>query len=777
MGKLFHKLFFENRRLSRLEVLRSQRLFTVEGSLATIVGTLCWGIFVIGFALHLGASQFQIGILAALPAFANVFQIFSSYFVERLNRRKLYVWSLAIVHRLLLSLLVLIPLVFPPSLSVLVLLIVVFISFSSASISSPAVNKWLSDLVPLEARGKYFGRRNTIMALVGTSLGLVAGRTLDIFPGYRGFLIVYMAGFVFAIMNLASFLLIQEPPIRGEIKRVEFKELFTKPPQNKVFMRFVLYFMLWAFANGLSAPYYSVFMIQRLKLSYTLITILGAVSALMTILSYRLWGYLGDRFSNKAVLEMGCFAIMVLAFLWIFNSPNRYFFVPVIHFFGGLFNAAVALSSFNMLLEVSPEENKSVYIGFFATSTGIVGAVAPILGGGVVTYFSRFSMDLWGFQFGNLQIVFFLTGLLLLLGNFLLLGRLRGAKGTSAFQLLRQLRTYNPLGLGINLYLYTHSTNVDRRIAAGRRLSKLRSPLAVDALVRALDDPDPRVRREAALALGEMKDRSAVDALIEKLDSPEADIETEAALALGKLRDPRSVEHLLKKLEGKDAELKLRSIDALGEIGDRTVRDKLFRMLLAEPQESKEFLVLLDALGKLKDERIVEFGFSLLRESRSRLVRNQILNSIAEIIDERRRFYRFASLDEYEQDAEMLKLVNQSRGVLSSLRRFIPEDEFRAAGERIEGAVDCIGREKYAEIISQLNRVIPVVVKRYLERLKKEEEGERDKVPEAEIEQPLSLCSYFILNQGEIEFSREEVMLFIIAFRQILLRCRDALEG
>jgi hypothetical protein len=54
-----------------------------ESALSTILMTFVGGAFLTGFALIIGASNFQIGLLAALPTFANLSQVFGSYIINK----------------------------------------------------------------------------------------------------------------------------------------------------------------------------------------------------------------------------------------------------------------------------------------------------------------------------------------------------------------------------------------------------------------------------------------------------------------------------------------------------------------------------------------------------------------------------------------------------------------------------------------------------------------------------------------------------------------------
>ncbi len=70
----------------------------------------------------------------------------------------------------------------------------------------------------------------------------------------------------------------------------------------------------------------------------------------------------------------------------------------------------------------------------------------------------------------------------------------------------------------------------------------------VPVLIRAFQDRDPQLRRQAALALGEIKDRRAIEPLCQVLQDECTGVREAAAQALGELGDPRAIDVLVRIL-------------------------------------------------------------------------------------------------------------------------------------------------------------------------------------------------------------------------------------
>ena len=70
------------------EKLKYQNHFLLESGLSFANFTLLNGMFLIGFALLLGADELMIGILASIPLFANILQVFSAFIIDKTGSKK-----------------------------------------------------------------------------------------------------------------------------------------------------------------------------------------------------------------------------------------------------------------------------------------------------------------------------------------------------------------------------------------------------------------------------------------------------------------------------------------------------------------------------------------------------------------------------------------------------------------------------------------------------------------------------------------------------------------
>ena len=118
-------------------------------------------------------------------------------------------------------------------------------------------------------------------------------------------------------------------------------------------------------------------------------------------------------------------------------------------------------------------------------------------------------------------------------------------------------------------------------------------------LAALLHDPDPDLRMQVALALGELQDPAAAEPLRAALEDPDQNVRFHAIEALGRLRAASAVDALAKIAESDDFFLAFAALDALALIHDPRVATRLVR-LLDKPDVRDAAIGMLAAIGDVQ---------------------------------------------------------------------------------------------------------------------------------------------------------------------------------
>jgi len=396
---------------------------TIEGSLATVFIILTGGVFLTGLALMLGANDFEIGLLAAIPFLSQVAQLLSAFMVDATGKRKsIAVWFSVLGRQVWW---ILIPVLFlSGDWRLEALIVVVIISNVAIMISSAGWLPWIADLVPGRIRGRYFGNRNAAIAIATISATLVGGAVLDIFRGVHqesvGFAIIIGLGCSFALA--AAILLNRLPDKPAELIRsnINWSHLM-EPLQDRKFRRLLKIFVAWNIAIGTSAAFFAPHMLNNLKMSFTLISVYSAVAALVAVLLNKPWGKIIDRFGSKPVLAFCAFGIALVPLIWWIPRPGYIWILAPESIWTGILWTGFTLAAFNIPIACSPKERRTIYLAMFSVVTGLAFFAASVVGGILAQSWSHMHFQLGKQTVVNYHILFAISGALRLLAAFMIL--------------------------------------------------------------------------------------------------------------------------------------------------------------------------------------------------------------------------------------------------------------------------------------------------------------------------------------------------------------------
>ncbi|NEU08680.1 MFS transporter [Flavihumibacter sp. R14] len=377
-----------------------------EGVAAEIMVNLTGGTFLVAMAIHLGASNFQIGLLASLPILTNIFQLISVWLVKKYQNRRAISVITSFIARFALIIIGLIPFFFTGFGGVEVLIFLLSIHYLFGSIAGGTWNSWMKDLVPDSILGKYFSHRTRIMQIVGVSSNLLIAFTVDFikarYPEYvtNSYFIMVLIGAIVGMIGVYLLSRADEPapvPAQGN-----FLRQLIKPLRDVNFRNLLVFNSFWSFALNLAVPFFTVFMMKTIGLSLTYIMALTIIGQLSSIFSVKMWGRYADRYSNKTIINI-CAPLYILCILAMaFAAAPAVHLLSVlmlvlINVFSGISTAGINLALNNIGMKLAPQEDATAYISAKNIIISIFSAVAPLVGGLAADFFTSHSL-VWNIE-------------------------------------------------------------------------------------------------------------------------------------------------------------------------------------------------------------------------------------------------------------------------------------------------------------------------------------------------------------------------------------------
>lgn len=439
-------------------VRRALRLSIWDGIFANLYANLTGGVFLVGYALALKASEVQIGLLAAFPLLANVVQPLSTYLIERIGRRR----SLALCGGAFARLLWLVIIVASVYLASRRRLLYISMWVAALSQVGTAVNNlawmsWMADLVHEELRGRYFGLRNAALGVAALLASLGGGYFLDVWKAAhpRGEMdalrLLFFAGVVCGVIGLFIQARVYEPPLHEGDESQSFPQRLFLPFRDANFRRFLIFSLAWNFAVYFTAPFFAVYMLKSLKLSYTAVATYAVLSSAADLASAQLWGRLSDRETNKPILLLTSFFAALIPYGWLFTTSESHLLLGFLHLEGGLFWAGIRLCTGNLVLKLAPASSRSIYFSTFNAVAGLMAVIAPILGGFALKFLPSL---LKGLHLGwNPFLMLFFVSSPLRLASLPLLTKVSEPRERSVWQAVRVIRNVRAFTttMGFNL--------------------------------------------------------------------------------------------------------------------------------------------------------------------------------------------------------------------------------------------------------------------------------------------------------------------------------------
>ncbi len=274
---------------------------------------------------------------------------------------------------------------------------------------------WIRDLVPETLRIGFLSRRNQIDTVLALSLSIAGGAFIDWWTGHHpgstfGFVGVFGVAMLCGLVSLVLMGRIPEapPPFHEDASRPSLSGLFLAPLKEKNFRAVLVFYAWWNLAVNLSAPFFAVYMLEKMGLPFWYVTVLCTLSSVCGLIANPFWTRLSERFGHRPVIFMATLGDAVYPLWWLFASPQWSWLLIPIHC-SGLFSAPLAVGPNNLLLKLSPARNASPYMAVFNSVVGPITALAAMLGGYLAGAFGDWQGSLGPVTLGGLQLLFLIS--------------------------------------------------------------------------------------------------------------------------------------------------------------------------------------------------------------------------------------------------------------------------------------------------------------------------------------------------------------------------------
>jgi len=376
-------------------IRQSYRTSITEGAFAQVYGNLAQigSSFITKLMVILGASPMHYSLLSAIGQVSAIWQPLGVAITHKLKQRKNACVRITAVGRFLTFFLGL-ALLFPQAKQgIWFVLALLFFSAGFQAVGANIWIAWVSDLIPLSIRGRFFSRRNQILISVGLIVSYILSFHVDLFEanksGFKQFYIDFLnAESFFTVQNQAWFLagififatligliglyVLTKQPERPMHKEADqgLRSRYREPFKDKNFRLLLVFGIWWMLAIGVGSPFWGPYMMKKLTMSLFEMQLYSTLHMVSSLLSFQVWGRFIDRFGNKSAMKICVVLGGLNPMFWLFTSAGNYNILWFEGIISGFMWAGTGIITTNFVLSIAQKGKQQVYSGVYAALTG-----------------------------------------------------------------------------------------------------------------------------------------------------------------------------------------------------------------------------------------------------------------------------------------------------------------------------------------------------------------------------------------------------------------------
>jgi len=324
-------------------------------------------------------------------------QLIGTALIEHLPEKKGMMLRYGLFYRVPWLLMGLALLFLPPSVALAAIVCLYALCHFGNGIYILSFFDFMAKIIPVERRGEYFGRRNSLsvgaQAAAGGLAGLLVGRFSylggAVYRAPTGYAVCFFLAFAVHLIDLWLLSrLKEEPSPAAGVKASVWMKLRSVPLLLRTDRNFAKYCFLRSLLQlgYYGAPFFIIFASQRIAMTGSHLGVFTAVNLTAWACGTFIWGQTADRLGFKRIVEI-CTILLAAAY---FTSPLLNTYSAFILFFigSGFIMGGQVLSLDTIQMEFGKPDNRPTYIATTTLIGGITGVLAPVLSGFIADRYS-----------------------------------------------------------------------------------------------------------------------------------------------------------------------------------------------------------------------------------------------------------------------------------------------------------------------------------------------------------------------------------------------------
>lgn len=356
------------------------RVFIIFGILFELMNVF-YNPYAMKFLERIGGNEFHISLINSTKGIIMIFTALpAAFIINKIVDRQKATANVVLLMAIIIFSMFFIPLL-PSNIQVIAFIIIMTLLMIPISIFNISYQNISGEIFPFR-RARVIAKRSIYTIIFTTIITLASGFIFKYFAQDNSqyiiiYQIFYALAFVFGVLAFFMFRKLYYVPSTNN-EPIKFKGSFKKVFKNKRYTKFVLSSTIFHFGWQMGWPLFSIYTIKTLGADEFWLAIISVGSALVMLLAYRIWPKLIEKYGNEKIVYICTFGMALTPILYALSKS-----LLVLAIFStstGLFTAGTITVLFSDMLEVVPEKNRAIYVGYYNILTNITLAISPLIG-------------------------------------------------------------------------------------------------------------------------------------------------------------------------------------------------------------------------------------------------------------------------------------------------------------------------------------------------------------------------------------------------------------
>jgi MFS family permease len=371
---------------------RSLTMITVAWMLGSVWATATSGAPLTRFATSLGCSNFQFGVLTAMPYLASLLALPAGPLIASAGPKRPFLWGL-FLQRSLWFPIALIPLwmlhhygIAAQPEAMFVFLALTTVMFGAGALGGTAWTAWMAEVVPGRINGKYFSRRRQWAIITAIPAAVLSGWILDHhrwgnpnLTDLHWSAIVFCCAAVFGIADITFYIIYPDIPPKAQVGRHWLKGLGA-PLRDRQFLIFSGFIGVLTFAVSFMGQFLTLYLLVVIKvdnIAAQLMLLVVPMLAQFAVLP--IWGKASDRMGKRPLLILAGLGLVPVGVGWCFMGPGHLYLGYSLAAIGAALWTGVDVANLNLQLEMAAGHGEDG--GAFIAANSVITNLCGWLGG------------------------------------------------------------------------------------------------------------------------------------------------------------------------------------------------------------------------------------------------------------------------------------------------------------------------------------------------------------------------------------------------------------